>query len=125
LNELSRKPGHVPVLNIFHVESHRERYGSDDDGLELEDLTATDGIIRKPKDIERKTSRRRSFTYESMKVVKGEFTFPHRTYRPKVQVAYRVPPGQVPQAVIIERLHRLYKKTDINLVCQNLGIELR
>lgn len=35
-----------------------------------------------------------------------------------------MPPGQISQAVMAERLHRIYKKTDINLVLQTLGIEL-
>ena len=106
-------------MNLFHVESHRERWGSDDDGLELDDLS--DGARK----AEGKPANRHLMMYDNMKMVKGEFTFPYRTYRPKVQVAYRVHPGQVPLAVVIERLHRLYKRTDINWVCQNLGIEVR
>ena len=67
-------------------------------------------------------SRRHSYIHESIKLVKGDFVFPHRTYRPKVQVAFRVPPGQMPQAVVIERLHRVYRRTDIGVLCAMNGI---
>lgn len=40
-----------------------------------------------------------------------------------MQVSYKGGAGQVPQAVVCERLHRLYKRTDINVVLQLLGVE--
>jgi len=116
----------MPLITLFHAESNRIRRGPDDLGLEDEDLTAADGVVRhtrqqkdhsKPKD-------RHSIVYDNIKITKGDFVFPHRTYRPKVQVAFRVPTGQAPQAVVMERLHRLYRKSDINLVLQQLGVEL-
>ncbi|ODM98022.1 Dynein heavy chain 1, axonemal [Orchesella cincta] len=114
-------PGHIPLTSVFHMESNRENRGPDDDGLEDQDLTAADGIVRVRKE---RALKKQVATSDALKIVKGEFTFPHRTYKPKCQIAYRVPPGQVPQAVMAERLHRIYKKTDINLVIQTLGIEL-
>lgn len=39
LVELSKKPGHIPISGYFHIESHRLRRDSDDDGLDPDDLT--------------------------------------------------------------------------------------
>jgi len=121
--EQVRMVGQVPLTDDFHMKSNRRRAGPLDDGLEDEDLTAADGIIRKKKVA---ILKRRSIIYDNIRTVKGEFTFPYRTYRPKAQVAYTassVSTSQLPQGVVVERLHRHYKKMDINLVLQNLGIE--
>lgn len=114
-------PGRITVSSLFHMESNREKRGLDDDGLDDNDLTAADGVIRVKKD---KVSRRHTLAVDNVKITKGEFTFPHRTYKPKVQIAYRVPAGMVPQAVMAERLHRIYRKMDVNIVLQTLGVEL-
>ncbi|CAG7831213.1 unnamed protein product [Allacma fusca] len=126
--DTSQRPGHVPLSTAFHMQSNRERQDDNDDGLDDADLTAADGINRDPRTQqkkaveERRASKRHSFIYEAIRMVKGDFVFPHRTYRPKVQVPFRVPPGHLPQAVVIERLHRHYRKADINALCNSLGI---
>ncbi len=81
--EISKLPGHVPLSDDFHLVSNRERNGPDDDGLEDEDLTYADGIVRKKKV---SIGRRKSIIYDNIWIYKGEFVFPYRTYRPKVQV---------------------------------------
>lgn len=55
--------------------------------MDDEDLTHADGVIRKKKVF---VGRRKSIIYDNIWVNKGEFLFPYRTYRPKVQVGVNI-----------------------------------
>lgn len=57
------------------MESNRENRGAEDDGLDDSDLTAADGIIRAKKI---KNQKKQLVASDDLKVVKGDFTFPHR-----------------------------------------------
>jgi len=64
-----------------------------------------------------------SLMYDAIFWDKGDYSFPYRTFRPKVQVANEVPPGVTPQGIIAERLHRIFKRIDISNVLEKLGVE--
>lgn len=57
------------------MESNRENRGAEDLGLDDSDLTAADGIIRAKKI---KDQKKQLVPSDDLKVVKGDFTFPHR-----------------------------------------------
>lgn len=63
------------------MESNRENRGAEDDGLDDSDLTAADGIIRAKKI---KNQKKQLVASDDLKVVKGDFTFPHRSVISKI-----------------------------------------
>lgn len=63
------------VSSQFHMQSNRARRGVEDDGLDDADLTAADGIARAKKE---RTQKKQMMASDNLKIVKGEFTFPHR-----------------------------------------------
>ncbi|NXW83841.1 DYH1 protein, partial [Alopecoenas beccarii] len=52
-----------------------------------------------------------------------ESDFPAQSFQPKVQIAFKVPPGQLPRRIEIERRRRLYLSLDIVQLLASKGID--